>query len=673
MQPGRKRSREARPRIGPGAPHRGQGGAVGHADCRIGQGRRGDREGLGGLHARNALRLGGKTDDGTVQSSSGHRSLVRCRAEGIDAAITGGDPVALAVRCGRQCHHAAGAAGGRCRTVEGGVAEGEDPAVGGHQPVALAVRTGRHAHDWLVEMEVAGRTVEGGVAEGEDPAVGGHQPVALAVRTARHAHDRLVEMEVAGRAVEGGVAEGEDPAVGGHQPVALTIRGDRHAHDRLVQVDPTGRAEVAGIAEGEDAAVGGHQPVALTIRGDRHAHDRLVQVDPTGRAEVAGIAEGEDAAVGSHQPVALTVHGGRMPQIGCAGVRINAGRVDRGPRSSGVGLGRRRRGGGRGVRRGSRHGRGPRRRYGARGKRGGRGRRGVTGDIDRCGRGCLRVRGRNPTVPTSAKKPSTATVETRPRPGPRRPPRTGRRRPRFVAIPQCALVGGAGTVILLHGTSCVTIVELLPIFAAHDPSSFGPPTQIPGIEDGTTGDPAHSKSELLRATAGRPQLDVMAIRLFAQSSLHLAAAHRPSAKNRVSATRANGEADGRRPDRPHRRSVRNAAATIDRRRFLKGAGIGGLAVVIGPTLWQQAGAGGRPRRRAGPSPIRCRRRPSNVGELGHRWCRVATPGPLRHRQGRSGLDGRRSHANVRRSADQACRHHPPRQPRRPAPLDRLRV
>ena len=34
--------------------------------------------------------------------------------------------------------------------------------------------------------------------------------------------------------------------------------------------------------------------------------------------------------------------------------------------------------------------------------------------------------------------------------------------------------------------------------------------------------------------------------------------------------------------------------TIDRRQFLKRAGVGGLAVVIGPTLWQQASAAAAP-------------------------------------------------------------------------------
>ena len=274
--------------------------------------------------------LGRKTDDGTVQVSPGHRPLGRCCAEGIDAAVTAGDPVALAVRRGRQGHDVAMAIGGRCRTEVAGVTEGEDAAVGGHQPVALAVRRGRHADDRLVEVEVAGRAVEGGVAEAEDAAVGGHQPVALAVGRGRHADDRLVQVQVAGRAVEGGVAEAEDAAVGGHQPVALAVGRGRHADDRLVQVQVAGRAVEGGVAEAEDAAVGGHQPVALAVGGGRHADDRLVQVEAAGRTEVAGVTEGEDAAVGGHQPVALAVGGGRVQLVSRLRIRILPGRLHSG-------------------------------------------------------------------------------------------------------------------------------------------------------------------------------------------------------------------------------------------------------------------------------------------------------------------------------------------------------
>jgi hypothetical protein len=55
--------------------------------------------------------------------------------------------------------------------VEGGIAEGEDATVGCGEPVAVPVRSGSHADDLTVEMECPGRPIELGVAEREDPAV----------------------------------------------------------------------------------------------------------------------------------------------------------------------------------------------------------------------------------------------------------------------------------------------------------------------------------------------------------------------------------------------------------------------------------------------------------------------------------------------------------------------
>src|SRR5687767_4240851 len=96
---------------------------------------------------------------------------------------------------------------------ERGVAEGEDAAVRGGQEIALARAGGDHPDDRLGDGDVAERAEEAGVAEGEDAAVRGREPVALAGPGGGHAHDRLVERGCAEGAEEGGVAEGEDATV----------------------------------------------------------------------------------------------------------------------------------------------------------------------------------------------------------------------------------------------------------------------------------------------------------------------------------------------------------------------------------------------------------------------------------------------------------------------------
>ena len=70
----------------------------------------------------------------------------------------------------------------------------EDAAVTGHEPVALAVGRRGHADDRLVQMDGTGRTVKARVTEGEDPAIAGHEPVALPVRSRCHADDRLRQL-----------------------------------------------------------------------------------------------------------------------------------------------------------------------------------------------------------------------------------------------------------------------------------------------------------------------------------------------------------------------------------------------------------------------------------------------------------------------------------------------
>src|SRR5450759_5592 len=75
--------------------------------------------------------------------------------------------------------------------VEGGVAKGENPAVTGHQPVALAVGSRGHAHHRPVQHQATGGAVEVGVPEREDAAVTGHQPVAGLVVGGADSDDRL--------------------------------------------------------------------------------------------------------------------------------------------------------------------------------------------------------------------------------------------------------------------------------------------------------------------------------------------------------------------------------------------------------------------------------------------------------------------------------------------------
>ena len=74
------------------------------------------------------------------------------------------------------------------------VAVVEHAAVGGRQPVAQAVRCGRDAHDGLVELETPSGAFELGVAVVEDTAVGTDQPVALAVGRRCDADDRSVQL-----------------------------------------------------------------------------------------------------------------------------------------------------------------------------------------------------------------------------------------------------------------------------------------------------------------------------------------------------------------------------------------------------------------------------------------------------------------------------------------------
>ncbi len=117
----------------------------------------------------------GHADDGFVESDvAGGAEELRV-AEGEDAAVEGGDPVAVPARSGSQSDCGCSAEI-RYVAVMDGVAERDDLALVGEDPVATARWCRREADS---DRGATGRrAVEPDVTEGEDTAVGGDEPVA---------------------------------------------------------------------------------------------------------------------------------------------------------------------------------------------------------------------------------------------------------------------------------------------------------------------------------------------------------------------------------------------------------------------------------------------------------------------------------------------------------------